>query len=54
MILIPSFIRTKSADKRDKNFYSSEVNSLRLEENYFLYFRCVYQNIFFLILKYMF
>lgn len=51
MILIPSFLRTKSADKKDRNFCSSEVNSLRLEENYFLSFNCVYQNIFLLILN---
>lgn len=59
MILIPSSLRTKSADKKDRNFYSSRVNSLRLEENYFLSFSCVYRNIFLLILneiilKYMF
>lgn len=59
MILIPLFIRTKSADKKDRNFYSSGVNSLRLEENYFLSFSCVYQNIYLLIsneiiMKYMF
>lgn len=59
MILIPFFIRTKNTDKKDRNFYSSGVNLLRLEENYFLSFSCVYQNMFLLILneiilKYMF
>lgn len=59
MILIPFFIRTKNTDKQDRNFYSSGVNLLRLEENYFLSFSCVYQNMFLLILneiilKYMF